>query len=325
MGIESNITPEVHMVRRPTQQVSLADYVVYARVPHNNTLDRLNALIDWQPLQKRMEALYDDGGLGRPGWPVLVLFKALLLQTWYNLSDPATEEALADRLSFRRFAGLPLEEAVPDHSTLHRFRDRIEAIMEELFDWVDQQLQTQGLILKRGTLVDATLILSAARPPAPGQGSADGDATWAKKNGHSSYGSKGHLGVDQGSQLIRKADLTTAQPHDSHGLPRVICGDEEAVCADKAYFSQISFLEALGIAPLIMLQARKNHPLSPEAVAFNAAVGRIRRAIEKVFGTLKRHYGWGRCRYYSLKRNRVRFRIACLGYNLKRVLRLQTI
>jgi len=311
------------MVRRPDPQVHMVDYIVDANVPRNPVLDQLTAVIHWGPLQERMEALYTSGGPGRPGWPVLVLFKALLLQSWYNLSDPGLEEALGDRLAFRRFVGLSLTEKAPDHSTLHRFRDRIAEVRQELFDLVDQQFQDQGLILKTGTLVDATLIASAAHPPAKGQGSADGDATWTRKNGQDLYGHKGHLGVDRDSLLISKADLTTAAPHDSHGLPGVIRGQEEAVYADRAYFPNIPYLEGLGIQAMVMIQARRNRPLPPELVAFNQAVSRVRKAVEKVFGTLKRHYGWGRCRYYSLPRNQVRWQIACLGYNLKRAVKLR--
>jgi transposase, IS5 family len=316
------------MVRRPNTQIGLADALVYARVPHNDTLDRIHNLVDWRPLQERMEASYRLDGPGRPGWPVLVMFKALLLQTWYNLSDPATEEALADRLSFRRFTGLALDEAVPDHSTLHRFRDRLEPILNELFNMVIQQLQMQGLILKRGTLVDATLLPSAARTPAHGPHSADRDAAWVKKNGQLTYGSKGHIGTDQDSQIICRADLTPANVDDRQCFCDMVSGDEASVYADKGYFSYklSDWLKKRGIGDGIMvLMTNERRDKPPELVARNKAISQIRRAVERIFATLKRHYGWTRCRYYSLGRNRVRFRLSCLCYDLRRVLSMRTI
>jgi len=132
----------------------------------NAGLDRLAGLVKWYRLEKLLAHLRDEESPGRPGYPVLVLFRALLLQSLYGLSDRELEQALADRLSFRRFAGLSLEDAVPDHTVLNRFRNRLiaEDLLDKLFAELDRQLEKAGVVLKRGTMLDATLIEAVSAP-----------------------------------------------------------------------------------------------------------------------------------------------------------------
>jgi len=226
------------MIRRESNQIGIADVIIWIPVKGNETLEKIDNAINWQPIRKQIEKLYRFGGPGRPGFPGVTLFKALLLQSWYNLSDPATEEAIADRISFRKFLGLPLDEKVPDHSTIHRFRDRIAPIMDTLFAMLTTQLEENGLVLKKGTLVDASLLQSTARPPSKGEGSNDKDATWGGRHQKPVYGYKAHVGMDRSSELIRKADMTTASLHDTRRLRDMVSGDEAAVYADKAYHSR---------------------------------------------------------------------------------------
>jgi IS5 family transposase len=315
------------MVRREEQQISLADALVYERVPGNKVLAQIEAHVDWDPLRRRLEKLYRLDGPGRPAFPVITLFKVLLLQNLYHLSDPAAEEAISDRLSFRRFLGLNLDQPVPDHSTIHRFRDRIAGQIDELLGLVTQQLEAQNLILKKGTLVDATLVQSSARrPPLENDGrSSDGGASWTKKNGHSYYGYRAHVGVDQGSELIRQADLTTAHVNDAKRFEQMVSGDEKAVYADKAYYGyqRSAWLHQQKIDDGIKRQLTVDRNLDREAViAFNQRVEKVRRSVEHVFGTLKRHYHFARCRYRTLARNRCQFLLLCICYNLKRQNRL---
>jgi hypothetical protein len=122
--------------------------------------------------------------------------KLLLLQQWYGLSDPGLEEAVDDRLSFRRFAGLPLDESVPDHSTIWRFRQELAAhgLAEALFEEINRQLDARGLIVRQGTLIDATLLQASVKPPSVKEGTVserDAEAGWTKKNGKSHFGYKG--------------------------------------------------------------------------------------------------------------------------------------
>ncbi|MER9873022.1 transposase, partial [Mesorhizobium sp. M0195] len=136
-------------------QLSLAEAFLGGKLAGGSSpLDRLSGLVKWYRFEKLLNPLR-DGGPGRAAWPPLVLFKALLLQSLYGLSDRELEEALGDRLSFRRFVGLGLEESVPDHTVLSRFRNLLvgEGLLEKLFGELDRQLEKAGVILKRGTML----------------------------------------------------------------------------------------------------------------------------------------------------------------------------
>lgn len=140
-------------------------------------LERIEAVVDWGRIEALLAGVHASG-TGRPSFRPLTLLKVLLLEGWYGLSDPAMEEALGDRLSFRRFCGLALDEAVPDHSTISRFRSLLvrHDLTERVFDEVVRQLDMQGLVVKAGTLVDATLVASAAaerRGPLDGRSGGD--------------------------------------------------------------------------------------------------------------------------------------------------------
>ena len=150
-------------------QRSFLDAFLPAGFGRNEQLERILRLIDWE----RIEALVSSvrpGETGRPPYDPLSMFKALLLQQWYGLSDPGLEEALLDRVSFRRFCGLALDAATPDETTLCRFRNALKqaGLGEALFAEILGQLEAAGFVLKTGTLIDATLVRSAVRPPPSG-------------------------------------------------------------------------------------------------------------------------------------------------------------
>jgi len=151
----------------------------------NERLERLTEPVKWYRFENVLRRIRSEGP-GRPGYLPLAMFKALLLQSRYGLSDAELEAELLDRLSFNRFVGLSLEDDVPDHTTLCRFRNRLveDGLLEKLFPELDRQLDKAGVILKRGTMLDATLIEAhAASPSTPGKASADPDAAIAKRSG----------------------------------------------------------------------------------------------------------------------------------------------
>ena len=150
-------------------QQSFLDAFLPAGFGRNERLERISGLIDWSRIEALVSAVR-PGETGRPPYSPLSMFKALLLQQWYGLSDPGLEEALLDRVSFRRFCGLALDAATPDETTLCRFRNALKQadLGEALFAEVLGQLEAAGFVLKIGTLVDATLIRSAVRPPPSG-------------------------------------------------------------------------------------------------------------------------------------------------------------
>jgi IS5 family transposase len=293
----------------------------------NERLDRVAAVIDWSAIESLVATVH-SAPEGRKAYPPLVMVKALLLQQWYALSDPRLEEVLSDALSFRRFVGLGLGDGTPDHSTISRFRTALREteLDAALFREVAAQLDRRGLILKQGTLLDATVVEAQAGKPSwrdkPGaKGAVDPDADWTRKGGKSHYGYKAHIAVDNGYGLIRQAILTPAKTYESEVADALVCGDEKAVYADKAYEhkERRARLKAAGIKDRIMHRSHKNQPRLPYwQQRRNALIAPVRAAVERVFGTLKRCYGYTRVRYFSLAANATQLRLLAIAYNLRR-------
>ncbi len=316
------------MSHRSMGQLSLADELVKQRAGQNAALARLAALIQWRPLERALAAVY-SASAGRPAYPPLLMFKCLLLQQWYALSDPQLEEALADRLSFRRFVGLPLDEAAPDYSTISRFRAQLaqRQLGERLFAELSRQLAGRGLVVKHGTMLDATLIEASVKPPraahsSPGDGSPlDPDADWTKRGNQAFFGYKAHIAMDQGSELIRAAIMTSAKVGDSVIADQLICGDERAVYADKGYESRARSARLAqrgitdGIMRKLMPHSREPHPV---LAARNHRLAKIRGAVERKFAVLKESYRCRRVRYRGLRKNQLHLLLICFAMNLKR-------
>jgi IS5 family transposase len=289
-------------------------------------LDRIGKLVKWYRFEKLLARLH-EAATGRPAYPSLVMFKALLLAQWYGLSDLGLEEALNDRLSFRRFTGLGLDGDTPDHTTLCRFRNDLAAagLAEKLFEEMNRQLERLGLVLKRGTLIDATLVEAATKPPAYGsdEEATDPEAAFGKRSGRggSTYGFKAHVAVDQSTILIRDAILTPGNINDTVVADELIQGDERAVYADAAYdtHDRRAALKARGIKDGIMHRPNKHHPeLPPRQRRRNRAISTIRAQVETIFAILKRHYGYVRVRYRGLIKNQSHLYLLCIALNLRR-------
>ena len=292
-------------------------------------LDRLDDLVKWYRFEKLVGHLRDDAGPGRPGYGALVLFKAVLLASLYGLSERELEEALDDRLSFRRFVGLSLEEKVPDHTVLNRFRNRLiaEGLLEKLFAELERQLENAGMVLKRGTMLDATLIQTVSAPPKEGRLSKDPDAGFARKQGKagSTFGYKAHVGVDEGSGLIRSVITTAANVNDTTPADELIVGDESRVWADAAYHTHAreAALKARGMKPRLMRRPNKHHPKLPQRLArYNRLIARRRAAVETTFATLKNRMRLTRIRYVGLTKAAAQVLLAAFAFNLRRWVRL---
>lgn len=308
-----------------TGQLGFAEAFLSAGLGSNRKLERLDGLIDWAPVA-RLASGVRAGRRGRPPYAPLSMLKALYLQALYDLSDPGLEEALLDRLSFRRFCGFALDGGTPDETTICRFRADAGAVLEAAFEEVNRQLDGAGLILRKGTLMDATLVASASRPPSYKAGAGAGSgrepgAGWTRKKGRAFFGYKAHLGVDQGSGLIRRAVLSSAKTYESEVADRLICGDEGAVYGDRAYeqAARRARLRAAGIKDRIMHRRNKHMAaLPPWQQRRNALIARRRAPVEAVFSALKRLYGQRRARSCSLERNTARLFAVATVYNLRR-------
>jgi IS5 family transposase len=331
------------MAERCFGQMSLVDHLVSEAAPCNAFLEQASALLDWRAVDEVLVPVRPSA-LGAPGYPALVMFKALLLQQWYGLSDPALEEALGDRLSFRGFCGVPLDQRTPDHATLWRFRERLaeSGVAEAAFRCVTEQIERAGLVLKQGTLIDASLVPAAVNKPARPEGelpaAADGrpaskllrspldpDAAWTKKQGRRYFGYKAHVAMDMESRIVRRATLTPANINETSCADDLICGDERAIYADKAYDSKArsAALKARGIRNRIM---RRWHwrwpPPSRWEHKRNALLVKRRAPIEPLFALLKNVHRFSRARYRGLIRNAAALQLALTAMNLKRWTRL---
>jgi len=292
--------------------------------------DDLNELIDWKAIETELSCLHNKKR-GEQAWPPLLMFKALLLQSWYGLSDPQLEKQLARDLLFRRFIGLSLSEGVPDHSTLWRFRNLLDKarLLEPLLMEINRQLSVQGLLIKTGeiSIVDATVIEAKQCRP---RKNAKGDNTQDKEAGYNvkvaatgkkttTYGYKAHVNSDEDG-FIKAVDYTAANQHDSHSLTKVLTGQEQQVYADKAYASDRhdQLLAAQGITNSILHKARRGQRLSAEQKAQNRLWSGVRSTVERVFGILKLHYRIGKARCLGLKRNWGCFMLVAMAYNIKR-------
>lgn len=312
------------MAVKRTGQMSFVDALVPARAGVNDQLDRLNGLVKWYRFEKLMRHLRDEGSPGRPGYPVLVLFKALIVQALYGLSVRDLEAALNDRLSFRRFCGLSLEEAVPDHTVLNRFHTALIAggLLDKLFVALDQQLEKAGVVLKRGTMLDATLIETVSRPSSGERASADPDARVGGAKGKGFiFGYKAHVGVDTGSGLIRSVITTPANVNDTAVADALIRGDEAAVYGDAAYdtHARRARLRAEGKKARIARRANKHHPELPARLKrYNRLIARRRAAVETTFATWKRRMGLTMIRYVGLAKARGQVLMAAMVFNMRR-------
>ncbi len=254
------------------------------------------------------------------------MFKALLLQAFYDLSDPGLEEALLDRLSFRRFCGFALDAAVPDETTIWRFREQAGPLLSVALEEINRQLDAAGLVLREGTMMDATLVAAAHRPPPRSAGAGAGPpresgAAWTKQNGKAFFGYKAHVGVDRGSGPVRRAVLTSAKVYESEVAERLIHGDEGAVYGDRAYEhkDRRARLKAVGIKDRIMHRRHKHMPQLPRwQKRRNDLIARRRAPVEAVFSTFKRLYGQRRARYRTLGRNASRLIAVATVHNLRR-------
>lgn len=315
------------MARKRVGQLGWADGVVAgAQKDRRDRLGEIAGLLDWAPFEGLLSEIH-NARRGEAAYPPLVMFKVLLLQRWYELSDPSMEEALYDRLSFRRFAGLALEDDTPDHSTIFRFRDQLtrRGLMEPLLAELMRQLDGRGVLLRQGTLIDATLIRSAARRPRMDEGktsAVDRDARFGANNerGRFEFGYKLHVAVDLGTGLVRALETTPANVQEITMAERLIRGDERRVYADRGYDAAWlhEALAARGIGDAIMRRRRRGQPLSTAELARNHACSLRRRTVEKLFGTLKRSYGLSRVPHFSLPRNATALALACFAFNLRR-------
>lgn len=282
------------------------------------SLDAIHAVIDFAPAARALASLYPSA-MGEKAWPPLAMLKALLLGTWHDLSDVKLAEALADRASFRRFCGFARDEEVPERTAFVRFREllRAKGLDRILFEAITRDLEKKGACVRKGTLIDATVIGSASK--------GDQEAAWAKhKSRAPAHGYKAHIAADKDTGIIRAVETTPANEADVAMAPAIIPDEPGEVYGDKAYdaLSVEMAITRKGGTPRLL---RKGHRWLKAAAleAHNRPLRRVRSRIEKIFGTWKRVYRLRRMRWIGLAKARLQIRLAAIAYNVKRFWRLK--
>lgn len=318
------------MAIRKNEDMGFADVMLSGGPRSAALLERLDAATPWRELAAPIYELpeYSNPGPGRPAWDPTLMIKCLMLAKWFKLSDPGLEEALQDRISFRRFVGLSFSGATPDETTFVRFRNRLREarLHDHVFDAVVRHIEAQGLLVKEGTMVDATIIeQSRGRKRADGSGTRDPDASFTSKHGVPHHGYKGHIAADL-TGIVTGYRFTTAREHDSRQIDGLTVNERKAVFADSAYSDRRrrEELRRRGVIDAICYKrVRGQAVLYDWQERWNALVAPLRARVEHPFGMLKQQLGYRRVRYRGRERNELDFALTLAACNLKRSLSLR--
>jgi transposase, IS5 family len=330
--------------QRATGQSSFSDLAV-ATLGGPKTaalLAKLGAAVPWAELVKPVlklpeyaRTLADPSLPGERPIDPRVMLKGLMLAKWFNLSDPQLEEQLKDRISFRRFVGLSQQDPTPDETTFVRFRGRLrEAKLDGvIFGAVLKHIESQGLLVKGGTIVDATIVEQSTGHKT-GKKDRDGndlttrdaEASFTKKNDTSYHGYKMHTATDF-SGIVTAVVTSTASHHDSRYIDALVqdVGEERAVFADSAYSDaeRRQRLEQRGVLPAIIHKRVKGQKkLQPWQKKFNRLVSQVRAIGEHPYAWMKRLMSFSRCRYRGLRRNAFDFTMTAAAYNVRKAVSL---
>ena len=318
-------------------------------------LEAIERLVPWESFRADIEAVVltpdeeKKSPAGRKPLDAILMFRMLILQSLYNLSDEQVEYQVRDRLSFTRFLRLGIEDGIPDGTTLWLFREKLAkaGLIERLFARFDQHLEAKGYIARGGQIVDATIVPVprqrntrdeneaikdgqtpedwASKPAKNRQ--KDKDARWTKKHGHSFFGYKNHVNADAKQKLIRRYEVSNAAVHDSQELDRLLSNANTSadVFADSAYRSAETEtkLRARGFKSRIHVRATRSHPLSNAKQEANRKKSQVRARIEHVFGAQQTSPGGRIVRTIGIIRARAKIGLQNFAYNIRRLVTLE--
>jgi IS5 family transposase len=272
-------------------------------------LAEMDAVIPWADLRALIAPHYRTGTGGRPAMPLGRMLRIYFLQHWYDLSDPAAEDALYDSEAMRRFVGLELgEDAIPDETTILHFRHLLERhrLTEQMFALVRGLLEERGLLLKSGTVVDAT-ILHAPSSTKNATDTRDPEMKQTRKGKQWYFGMKVHTGTDCHG-LVHSLATTDAAAADINQLPELLHGEERALYGDQAYWCEADrrAAEDAGLKYRVNRRPTEKHPLTKRWKAINRARSRVRARGEHAYHVVKRLWGFTKVRYRGLAKNTVR-------------------
>ncbi len=288
-------------------------------------LSEMQRVVPWTKLTALIEPVYPKPGNGRPPVGLERMLRIYFLQHWFNLSDPAVEEALYDSVAMRAFVGIDLgREPAPDETTVCKFRHLLEQheLGRRLFEQVGRHLQAQGLKVSSGTIVDATII-SAPSSTKNQSGERDPEMHQTKKGNQWYFGMKAHVGVDSKLKLIHSVVATAANVHDSQALPQLLHGNETRVWGDSAYVGQTEVISSVApkASDFTQAKASRNKPLSEAERSKNRNKSKVRAKGEHPFLVIKRIFGFAKVCYRGIAKNANRLFVACALANLYMVRR----
>jgi IS5 family transposase len=298
--------------------------------PILHCLDDIEALLDWSEIELLLSSIYPST-TGRPSYPLLSLFRSLLLGIWYPMSAIELAKCLYRDLLFRKFCRYELGGNVPEASTLGRFRNQLVEydLWDRLLGEINRQLEAKSIIMSKGriNIIDATPIEVARSGNGNGK---DGtpkrapDASWQVKNDSrgrkkSTYGYSVHAGVDEDG-FIHRQSLTPGHVHDSQLRVELLLGDEAALYADAAYSSEETRdkLKQFGIDDQVQRKGYRDNPLSEADRVRNAVIAVTRAGGERPFATYKQHYGLAQTRFMGLAKNKTVYAIAAMAANRRK-------
>jgi IS5 family transposase len=320
-------------------------------------LEPLKGIVPWEvfraPIERatRLKAKDRKSNAGRKPFDAVLMFKILVLQSLYNLSDEQAEFLIRDRFSFMRFLDLKLEDTVPDATTIWLLRECLTraGLIDKLFDQFGQHLEAKGYIARGGQILDASIVsapkqrntkeenetIKAGETPKEWEkqpaklAKKDVDARWTKKHGKSYFGYKNHIGVDKMHKLIRKWAATDASPHDSQKLNDILdlSNTSKEVWADSAYRSaEIERrLKQKGYKSRIHQKGARNRPLSEKQTVANKTRSKVRARVEHVFDHQENSMGGKIVRTIGMARARFKIGMMNLGYNMRRLVQLERV
>ena len=268
-------------------------------------LQEMDKVIPWKLLTKPIKKHYPKDGNGRRPYPLETMLRIYFMQQWYQLSDPAKEDSLYDIESVRRFAGLDLEQAIPDETTVLNFRRLLEKhnLTTRLFEQVAGYLEDNGLLLNAGTIVDATIV-NAPSSTKNQEKQRDVEMKQTKKGNQWFFGMKAHVGTDTQGRA-HSVVVTDASVHDSQILDDLLHGEEEVLYGDKAYADEKKKqdFEAEGKTWRINRKAKRGKKLNIADRSFNKKSNRTRAKVEHLFGVIKNLWNYRKVRYKGLSKN----------------------
>ena len=323
----------------------------------NDPLVKIDAVVPWENFRHLLETAWrkppEDrkSSAGRKPLDAVMMFKAIVLCSLYNLSDDQVEYQIRDRLSFMRFLGLGIEGKVPDAKTVWLYRDQLAkvGVIEVLFKDFDGHLKAQGYLAMGGQIIDASIISvptqhnsrdenmtikSGQTPEGWADDSAklcqkDTDARWTQKHSKSHYGYKNHINVDRRHKLVRCYKVTDASVHDSQVVEDILDADNTAssVWADSAYRSAEieTMLKAKGLKSRIHRKGRRNKPLTKREQHGNKTRSKVRVRVEHIFGAQSNDMGGTLVRSIGIVRARARIGLKNLAYNMRRLVQLERL